>query len=85
MACASVGTDVLESLDVVRDIALQIALELKTFDDRTDLILFLGGEVVCTLGLVDLRGLTDVLCARKTDTVERSKREGDSFVRKCDT
>ena len=63
MACvtsATVCTDVLEALHVTCDIALEVSLELKAFNDATDLILFLSGEVVGALILVDQIGRAHV-------------------------
>src|ERR1700722_12038384 len=55
VADAAVALDVLQSLDISGNFALEVAfyLEAAFFYDQTDLVLFIGGHLLCLFGEID--------------------------------
>ena len=75
MAQAAVAADVGQPLDVVRDLALEVALDLERLDDFAQALLVLGREVLDPRVRVD-PGLREDLLRRREPNAEDS-RESD--------
>ena len=79
MAEASVGADVLQSLDVPGDLALEVSFHLKLGNRVSDFLLLFGGQFFSFGVQIDFTVLEDGAAQLPTNAVHVSEADFDSF------
>ena len=80
VAGTAVRADILETLDVAGDLALEIAFGFEGLDDAADFVLLLRRQILDLQKRIDLGLLADELGARKADAVYRRQAVRNALI-----